>query len=178
MREAAQNLKTKSSLHVKLIEACTECFERLMKDDKNCLTDACATPHVLVHVRMQGFPIWPGKLMSVDGDKAHILFFGDHSQVDIALKHCFLYSEHFCKRNSKNQQLNKAKKVIVFCSFLRSHYNEKSKDLLLHFQQIFNEKFDFSFRKQRPTSKNSSKSLVSSVRPANKLHGLFTIQDL
>lgn len=118
MRKAANEMRHNSDLHIKIIKACTECFERQMNDRKNYLTDVCTIPHVLVLIRMEPYPIWPGKLMSVDRDKAHILFFGDHTQADVEFKDCFLYTEHFHGEKSKNRNLNLAIKVILFMYFV------------------------------------------------------------
>ena len=169
VKKAADNLWDDSDLHVKIIEACTECFERQMKDRKNYLTDACTIPHLLVYVQMEAYPIWPGKLISIDGEKAHILFFGDHNQADIELKDCFLYSEHFHSKTSKNRNLNLAIRVILLVYF--DGKCEFSEYLFVFFLR-------FVFRKQRLISKKSRKNLVGSIRPIKRWYWPATTQVL
>lgn len=162
LKKAADELWDVSDLHVKIIEACAECFERQMKDRKNYLTDACTIPHLLVHVHLEDFPIWPGKLISIDGDKAHILFFGDHNQADVELKDCFLYSEHFHSEKRKDRHLNLAIKVIWLMYF---DGKREFSEYLFFFFFCFRR---FAFRKQRLTSKKSRKNLVHSIRLIKK----------
>lgn len=117
VKKIADKLWDNSDLNVKIIEACTECFERWANDNKNYLTGVCSVPHLLVYVKLEAYPIWPGKLMSIDGDKAHILFFGDHNQADVELKDCYLYSEKFHSKNARDRSLNLAVKVILLMFF-------------------------------------------------------------
>lgn len=69
-------------------------------------------PHLLVFVKLNKHPVWPGKVMSINGKMTNVEFFGDHKQDDIPLSKCYLYSEKFYPKSPKNENLIEALEVI------------------------------------------------------------------
>lgn len=112
VKKAVNALLERCECDVKGIKTCADCFEHFIIDRNDYFTRVCAKPHLLVFAKMDGYPFWPAKLMSIDGDTANIEFFGDHTQNDIPLKKCYLYSETFVKQNPKNRGRNDAIEVI------------------------------------------------------------------
>lgn len=78
----------------------------------------CSKPHLLVFVKVDGFPIWPAKLFSVDDEKmtGNIECFGDYLEDDVPLERCYLYStgiRHETSTDPKKQmKLKRGYKVI------------------------------------------------------------------
>lgn len=77
----------------------------------------CTKPHLLVFVKVEGFPIWPAKLFSVDDEKktANIECFGDYEEDDVPFDRCYLYSTEIQRETSSDvkqqRQLDRGYKV-------------------------------------------------------------------
>ncbi|XP_055306192.1 MYND-type zinc finger-containing chromatin reader Zmynd8-like [Sitodiplosis mosellana] len=97
-----------------------------MYDHDDYFTRVCTTPHLLVYAKMTGYPNWPAKLMSIDGCKANVEFFGDHTQNDVSLANCFLYSEQFQGKSPKNFQQ------------FEEDLDKATKELRLHIENVKN----------------------------------------
>ncbi|KFB38063.1 AGAP002983-PA-like protein [Anopheles sinensis] len=76
------------------METCRECFMNLYKKQATWFKEACTKPHLLVWAKLKGFPHWPGKVMSVNGNnQADVRFFGEHDRAWVAAKDCYLFSK-------------------------------------------------------------------------------------
>ncbi|XP_031628186.1 uncharacterized protein LOC116343979 [Contarinia nasturtii] len=77
------------------IEICADCYAFWKKGNpKTFFKQVCDKPHLLLYVQVEGYPIWPAKLMMVKGRKAVIQCFGDHEEADnVPFDKCFLYSK-------------------------------------------------------------------------------------
>lgn len=53
-------------------------------------------------------------MSKVDDDTVNVEFFGDHSQADVSVEDCFLYSEKMPGRSSKQDKFLEAKNVNFF----------------------------------------------------------------
>lgn len=71
---------------------CHECFMNECSHSNSFFTMVCAKPHLILWAKYSTFPHWPSKLMEVNGNVARVLFFGDHTYADVAIKDCMLYS--------------------------------------------------------------------------------------
>lgn len=112
MKRAVSSLLEQCQSDVKSIKTCSDCFEYWTNDHKDYFTNVCAKPHLLVFAKLPNYPLWPAKVMSINGNKALVTFFGDHTQEDIPLTKCFLYSDEFISENSNDDQLDDAIEVI------------------------------------------------------------------
>lgn len=86
----------------KCIKTCIECFEYWVSGNDDFFAMACSKPHLLVFAKVEEYPHWPAKVMEINGNTALVEFFGDHTQADVPLKSCFLYSESFESQNRSN----------------------------------------------------------------------------
>lgn len=70
---------------------CKECFVNANLHG-NWFSMVCSTPHLVLWAKFASFPLWPCKLMNVDGNTAYVRFFGDHKHAKIDVQNLFLYS--------------------------------------------------------------------------------------
>ncbi|XP_055301677.1 MYND-type zinc finger-containing chromatin reader Zmynd8-like [Sitodiplosis mosellana] len=126
VQHAVHSLLEQCQRDVKSIKTCTDCFAYWMHDHDDYFTRVCTTPHLLVYAKMTGYPNWPAKLMSIDGCKANVEFFGDHTQNDVSLANCFLYSEQFQGKSPKNFEQ------------LKEDLDKATKELKLHIEKVKN----------------------------------------
>lgn len=108
LEKAANGLQEISQSDAKGIEACAECVENWRNNRDDYFTMACSTPHLLVFAKLDEFPYWPAKAMSLVGGTVYVEFFGDHSHADVPPSNCQLYTKY---KKAKNSQLNVALKV-------------------------------------------------------------------
>lgn len=111
VKEAIDSLLDLCRHDIKCIQTCAECFEYLISGDKDYFARACSKPHLLVYARIPRFPNWPAKVMTMNDTTANLQFFGDHTQADVLLEDCFLYSNRFTAKNLMDRKLNVAIKV-------------------------------------------------------------------
>lgn len=87
----------------------SKCFDCYSNEDKdaNWFEIVCRRPHCIVWAKLEGFPYWPAKVMSVDQseDRVDVYFFGDHTYASISTSKCYLYSG--VKRGRKCSPLEK-----------------------------------------------------------------------
>lgn len=111
IKKAAESLNEMARRQVTCIKTCAECFEYWANDVADFFSRVCTKPHLICYAKMDGYPYWPAKVLRINGGMANCEFFGDHSQADIPLTHCFLYSEEFDGKNTRNRSFNKALEV-------------------------------------------------------------------
>lgn len=113
IKKAVGALLEKFQADIKSIKSCIDCSEYWIIDRKNYFTRVCAKPHLLVFAKLNKHPVWPGKVMSINGKIANVEFFGDHTQDDIPLSKCYLFSTKFYPKSPKNKDLIEALEVIL-----------------------------------------------------------------
>lgn len=114
---------------IKSIKTCVDCFKYWIKDRKNYFTRVCTKPHLLVFVKITGYPLWPAKVMSINGKMANVEFFDDHTQADIQLSKCFLYSEKCYTEVRNDKDFKDALKVNLHEFFQWKFQNIETNDL-------------------------------------------------
>ncbi|XP_031636693.1 uncharacterized protein LOC116349423 [Contarinia nasturtii] len=114
-KKAAESLSERCHRDVKSIQLCADCFEYWNTSRDDYFTRVCAKPHLVVFARLNPYPYWPGKLMSIDGEIANIEFFGDHTQADVPVASCFLFSSEFAddSKHSTNIHLRNAYEELL-----------------------------------------------------------------
>lgn len=113
-KKYAKSLYERCKRDVNSIKKCACCFSFWLTDSTDFFTQVCDKPHLLLWVKYDDYPYWPAKLMSVDGTKVNVEFFDEsHSQADIDVEYCLLYSKKSPGRNSTALGMKEALKVIV-----------------------------------------------------------------
>lgn len=102
------------------IETCPECYYNA-NNCKNWFVEVCSKPHVILWAKLKGFPFWPAKAMTTNGQLVNVRFFGDHDRAYVPIRDCYLYSEQ-----NPNVSL-KAKK---------STFAESLKEVDIHIEKI------------------------------------------
>lgn len=74
-------------------QICADCYVNAIKKPQTFFTDVCANPHLIVWAKMKKFPHWPAKLMSINGKTANVRFFEEHTNANVSVADCYLYSE-------------------------------------------------------------------------------------
>lgn len=97
--------------NVNSIRTCAECFENWINDPHNYFSNVCNNPHLIIYAKAEGFPYWPSKLMSINGNMANVAFFGDHTQADVPLKKCILYAKRNPIQNARPSEFTSALEV-------------------------------------------------------------------
>lgn len=72
---------------------CNECYANIDTHPDTWFSQVCSKAHLIVWARAFNWPYWPAKVMSVDGPKISIQFFGDQSMATITADKCYLYSK-------------------------------------------------------------------------------------
>lgn len=111
LKKVADELFELCHRDVKSIRACANCFEYWINDSDDYFTKVCDKPHMLVYAKLDRFPYWPAKVMSIHGNVADVEFFGDHTQADIPMANCYLYSKQYPGKSKNDKSLGEAQKV-------------------------------------------------------------------
>ncbi|XP_055306126.1 zinc finger MYND domain-containing protein 11-like [Sitodiplosis mosellana] len=94
--------------NVNSIKTCAECFEHWLNDPSNYFMMVCSRPHLIVYAKVEGFPYWPSKVMSIKGNMANVAFFGDHTQADVPVNKCILYAKRNPIQNARPSEFTSA----------------------------------------------------------------------
>ncbi|XP_031636697.1 uncharacterized protein LOC116349426 [Contarinia nasturtii] len=98
---------------VKNISMCPDCYDIwLTSSSSDYFTKVCSKPHLLVFVNLDDSPLWPAKVMELNGTVVTVVFFGDHTQADILADKCILYPERFPGRQVKNEDILSAREEL------------------------------------------------------------------
>lgn len=108
---------------VNSIRKCAECFEHWIIDPNNYFVLVCSKPHLIVYAQVEGFPYWPSKVMSINGNVANVAFFGDHTQADVPAKKCILYAKRNPIQDATLSDYNSALEVRLRSSFESIEFN-------------------------------------------------------
>lgn len=117
MKQALLSLTEHLARDIGSIAACVDCYGFFIKNPRDYFTRVCSKPHLLVFAKLDFYPYWPAKVMSVDENIANVEFFGDHTQEDIPFDKCYLYSKDFLNKSPKDKNLIDAMKVILLRTF-------------------------------------------------------------
>lgn len=103
---------------IKQIEMCAQCFSNAIEND-NPMVQLCDPPHLLVWAKTEGFIYWPAKLMSIDGESAEVIYFGEFLQSRVPVDKCLIYtvkrpdaSSNVSNKKLFNTSLGEAKRYI------------------------------------------------------------------
>lgn len=100
------------------IRKCNDCVDYWLKDSTNYFKNVCSKPHLIVYAKLATYPYWPAKLMSINGNMANVEFFDEvHSQADVPVSKCRIYSEKLPERTPKSIDLTDGLKVKVVPHF-------------------------------------------------------------
>lgn len=70
---------------------CAQCFSNAIEND-NSMVQLCDPPHLLVWAKTEGSIYWPAKLMSVDGESAEVIYFGEFLEGRVPVDKCLIYT--------------------------------------------------------------------------------------
>ncbi|XP_055300579.1 uncharacterized protein LOC129567552 [Sitodiplosis mosellana] len=152
--EKAKKFKEECEREAATIEKCSYCYNA-WKEDKSKKQTAyfklvCPKPHLVVFMKVEGFPIWPAKLFYIKDGLANVECFGDYLEDDIPISQCFLYSNKIPRENSNDEtqqrKLNLAYKEVEkhiklikqkFGSFVPAPYKIRVSNLEQHLKDMF-----------------------------------------
>lgn len=135
MRQVVNELYERMERDVKSILKCADCFGFWLADSRDFFKQVCSVPHLILYVKWDIFPYWPAKLMFVDDEVANVEFFDkNHSQADVPVSSCLLYSEKMPGRSSLSE-LKDGIAVSYLIFFLRI--------ILFRIEMVFWESIDF-----------------------------------
>lgn len=89
--DAVNDLLTFCQDEIDSIEMCAECF-MTANSDPDWFVTVCSQPHLILWAKMDRFPHWPAKLMSITGKKVNVRFFGSHDSAEVPIRMCYLFS--------------------------------------------------------------------------------------
>lgn len=75
------------------LRKCGDCYANAHADQANWFTMVCNEPHIVAWATLKGCSFWPVKIMSANGRKLSVRFFGDHTHADVPAAKCYLFSE-------------------------------------------------------------------------------------
>lgn len=121
----AYALKKECQEYANVIKTCSDCYESRLNCEiqPNFFESVCTKPHLIVLAKVDGFPLWPAKLISYNDDRriATVQCFGDHQEADVPFDKCFLYSNEIRRKKDKKHITNlekgyKVRKIDLFCA--------------------------------------------------------------
>ncbi|XP_055307849.1 MYND-type zinc finger-containing chromatin reader Zmynd8-like [Sitodiplosis mosellana] len=77
---------------LKYIKLCAQCYRNGIKS-ANSMIELCDPLHLLIWGKTEGFNYWPAKLMSVQGRKANVIYFGEFLNAQVNVEDCLIYTE-------------------------------------------------------------------------------------
>lgn len=78
------------------IDTCADCHLNANLYPNTWFSMVCNKPHLLIWAKLSGFNFWPAKLLSTQGEKVCVRFFGhEHGRANIPAKDCSLYLKHW-----------------------------------------------------------------------------------
>ncbi|CAL8074767.1 unnamed protein product [Calicophoron daubneyi] len=80
----------------------------------------CDTVHPLVWVRLQNFPLWPAKVLTIDGDSLLVMFFGDYDTTTAPTGSVQFHSEARAKRTCQQRIGQSQSNQAPVLDFIRS----------------------------------------------------------
>ncbi|XP_031636683.1 protein kinase C-binding protein 1-like [Contarinia nasturtii] len=107
---------------VKSIRTCSECFTNWAADPDDYFTKVCSKPHLLVYAKFGDYPYWPSKLMTINDRTANVVFFGDHTQADVPVEKCILYSKKHALPIEKDELYYALKETGIHIKKIKEKY--------------------------------------------------------
>lgn len=97
------------------IDTCADCHLNANLHPNTWFTMVCTKPHLLLWAKLSGFSFWPAKLLSTQGEKVCVRFFGhEHGRANIPARNCCLYLKNWIpSKSSMNSNFFEATEVSI-----------------------------------------------------------------
>lgn len=132
----AESLSELCHRDVKSIQTCAECFEYWAIDPNDYFAKVCTKPHLIVYAKAHGFPYWPAKVLAINNRLANVAFFGEHTQADVPIKNCILYTKRNPVQNIRPTAFNNALKVNDTLGFMTFFFSTNRICLFISLNQL------------------------------------------